>query len=126
MIYLSKGGGQCRFGPYMDPPLHFTAITQCSRLRGHLGQCTVLKKPPNSPFVISYSPPSINPCSSAYLQGVRREHAHPVDLRQKQSNQPVFGQFLSNFIIQLPIALQEHGILYTPVTLSDLVRPLPT
>ena len=32
------------------------------------------------------------------------QETHPVSLRLKQSNQPVFGQFLSNFIIQHPIA----------------------
>ena len=36
--------------------------------------------------------------------GVSRGRLHPVGLSQKQSNQPVFGQFLSNFIIHHPVA----------------------
>ena len=26
MIYLPKGGGQCQFGPYVDPPLGFLTM----------------------------------------------------------------------------------------------------
>ena len=36
--------------------------------------------------------------------GGQREHTHSLGLRQKQSNQPVLGYFLSNFIIQHLVA----------------------
>ena len=38
-----------------------------------------------------------------HIQGMRRERVHLLGLGQKQSNQPVFGQFLSYFIIQHPV-----------------------
>ena len=60
---------------------------------------------------VSYHPP-------AYPVGAKEGRAHTMGLRQKQSNQPVFGQFLSNFIIQHPVAPQWHEMLHTPV-LSD-------
>ena len=53
------------------------------------------------------------------FQAVWREHAHPMDLRQKQSNR-ILGQislFLAIFLscIQHPVAPRWHGILHTPV-----------
>ena len=44
--------------------------------------------------------------NTSVSRGVPREHVHPVGLWQKQSNQPVFGHFSPNLIIQQPVVIR--------------------
>ena len=48
------------------------------------------------------------------IQEAGRERTHPMGLRQKQSNQPLFDNFLFNFYHSAPCSTRWNGILHTP------------
>ena len=55
------------------------------------------------------SPQMAGPCKAGihwHIQGVQREHAHPMGLRQKQSNQPVFFLIFTKFHHSAPSSTQ--------------------
>ena len=55
------------------------------------------------------------------IHGVGRERTHPMGLRQKQSNQPLFDNFLFNFYHSAPCSTRWNGILHTPTWIQSTV-----